>query len=272
MSAMQQYYRASIGFGRPWTPVVRALILANGAMFLINLLGRMQGEDLVPWLGLDTAAVFGQFRLWQLASYMFLHGGFFHLLFNMFALWMFGSDLEDYMGQVEFTYYYFFCGIGAGIVAWGVDLLRGEPSYTIGASGAIFGILLAYGVIWSRREITLLVFFVLPVTLQARVFVLLFAALELFLGVSGSGGPVAHFAHLGGMLFGLLYFKLLRNTVRPYLQGKRLFAARSRLRLWNEQDDRERLDQVLDKINRYGIHTLSEGEKKFLDRMSRRAH
>jgi len=270
---MQQYYRVNLGFGRPWTPVVRALILANGAMFLIQLLARVQGVDLVPWLGLDTAAVFGQLRLWQLVTYLFLHGGAFHLLFNMFALWMFGSELEDFMGRAEFTSYYLLCGIGAGITAWGVDLLRGEPSYTIGASGAIFGILLSYGIIWARREITLLIFFILPVTLEARVFVLAFAALELLLGVSGgSGGPVAHFAHLGGMLFGLIYFKLLRNAVRPYFQGKRLFAARSRLRLWNEQDDRERLDQVLDKINRYGIHTLSDGEKKFLDRMSKRAH
>ncbi len=260
--------RLSYGFGRPWTPAVKALVLTNGAVFLLNLVGA--DRYLMPLFALDTSVVFSRLMFWQLVTYLFLHADVFHLLFNMFGLWMFGSELEEYLGRREFLFYYFLTGAGAGLSSWAVDALRGEPSVTIGASGAVFGLLLAYGLIWARRQITLLVFFILPVTLEARVFVLVFAAVELLWGVSGTS-KVAHFAHLGGMLWGYLYFKFLRGAIRPAFHGRGLLGRMGeRLRLRSEEEDRARLDQILDKINRYGIHTLTGGERKFLDEMSRR--
>ncbi len=265
-----EYYRASFGFGRPWTPAVKGLIIANGAVFLLQLFGANQ--TLQSLLGLDTGLVLARLMIWQLVTYMFLHGGVFHLLFNMFALWMFGSEIEDRLGRREFLFYYFLTGVGAGLSVLAVDAVLGWRSLTIGASGAVYGVLLAYGLLFARRQITLLVFFVLPVTLEARVFVAVFAVLELLWGVSGQSG-IAHFAHLGGMLVGWIYFKLLRDRLRPALYGKPVLGAlRDRWRSGSEQSDQERLDQILDKINRFGIHTLTDGERRFLEKMSTRAH
>jgi membrane associated rhomboid family serine protease len=272
-----QYSRAAVSFGRPWTPAVRGLILANGFVFLLELLDR--GGLLVSLFGLDTTRVFGSLLVWQLVTYMFLHGGVTHLLFNMFALWMFGSEVEDFLGRREFLFYYFLTGIGAGFCVWAVDALRGFSSVTaqasgvtIGASGAVFGVLLAYGVLFSRRQITLLVGLVFPVTMEARILVMVYAAIELLMGVQGGVG-ISHVGHLGGMAVGWLYFKVARGSLRPYFYGRRPLAGlMDRLRPGKGMSDRERLDQILDKINRYGIHTLTERERKFLSKMSKRAH
>ncbi len=247
--------------------MVRNLIIVTGAVFLLQNLDR--SGFLLEYLALDSRGVVDRLLLWQPLTYLFLHGGALHLFFNLFALWMFGSELEDYLGPREFLFYYLFCGVGAGFLVVGLDALLGRQSLTVGASGAIYGLLLAYGVLWSRRSITLLVFLVLPVTLEARVFVIVFAALEFLAGVGGTTSPIAHFAHLGGMAFGFLYLKLLRGRVRPLLHGKSVL---SLFFAGNGMTDRERLDQLLDKVNRYGIHTLTDKERRFLDKMSRWGH
>jgi membrane associated rhomboid family serine protease len=262
-----RYQQMQFGFGRPWTPMVRNLIIATGAIFLFQTFDR--SGRLLEYLALDSAEVFGGLRLWQPLTYLFLHGGPLHLFFNLFALWMFGSELEEYLGPREFLFYYLFCGVGAGFLVVGLDAALGRHSLTVGASGAIYGLLLAYGVLWARRSITLLVFLVLPVTLEARIFVIVFAACEFFAGIGGSTSPVAHFAHLGGMGFGFLYLKLLRGRVRPLLHGKSVLSS---LFAGSGMTDRERLDQLLDKVNRYGIHTLTDKERRFLDKMSRWGH
>jgi membrane associated rhomboid family serine protease len=263
-----RYYQTSIGFGHPWTPVVKRLIIASAVVFLLQIFWR--GGMLEYLFGLNTDLVFGRLMVWQLATYLFLHGGAFHLLFNMLALWMFGSELEGYLGSREFTLYYLLTGVGAGLAVTGVDLLTGRPGLTVGASGAVFGLLAAYGLIWGRRPITLLVLFIFPVTMEARIFVILFAAAELLLGIEGSS-RIAHFAHLGGMLVGWAYFRLLRGSLKaggwgltPWRRLLERFIARRAM------DDQERLDQILDKINRYGIHTLTRGERDFLQKMSSR--
>jgi membrane associated rhomboid family serine protease len=240
---------------------VRGLIIANGLVYLLQLGGA--NPVLLDLFGLDTARVFSVPMPWQLVTYLFLHGGVFHFLFNMLGLWMFGSEVEEHLGRREFLAYYFTTGIAAGLAAVGVDAL-------LGASGSVFGLLMAYGILWARRPITLLIFLVLPVTLEARVFVAVFAVVELIWGVSGTS-RAANFAHLGGMAMGLVWFKLLRAPLRPLLHGRGVIAGLfTGWRARGEEDDRENLNRILDKINRHGIHTLTDGERRFLDRMSRR--
>ncbi len=208
---MRAGYRA--GFA---TPVVTALLLANLSVFLLEL------ASPGPWLRLfalwpldlshaPQALPFrGSFAPWQLVSYAFLHGGLMHLLFNMYALWLFGSRMEQVWGARRFTLYYFTCVVGAGVTQLLVASLSGGAYPTIGASGGVFGLLLAFGLTFPNERL-LLVF--PPVILKAKWFVLLYGVLELWLGVTGSEAGVAHFAHLGGMLFGGLL--LYRWHARP---------------------------------------------------------
>ena len=146
----------------------------------------------------------GYFTPWQLVTYAFLHGNFNHLFFNMFAVWMFGTPLERGWGSQRFLGYYAACVIGAGIIQLLVQQFEGGIYPTIGASGGVFGLLLAYGVMWPNNRIFLLFF---PVPIKAKWFVLIYGALELLFGVTGTMPGIAHFAHLGGMIFGaaLLY-------------------------------------------------------------------
>jgi membrane associated rhomboid family serine protease len=154
------------------------------------------------------------FKIWQPVTYMFMHGDFSHLFFNMFALWMFGRGLEQELGTKRFLTYYLVCGIGAGLVQLGVaqiDLMRlSEASIlyqsylctpTVGASGAVFGLLLAFGMLHPNATIMLLI---PPIPMKAKWFVIIYGLLELLFGVSGKMDSVAHFAHLGGMFWGWL--------------------------------------------------------------------
>jgi len=139
------------------------------------------------------------FQPWQLISYGFLHGSFNHLFFNMFALWMFGFPIEKMWGSKKFATYYFICILGAGMVQLLVQYISGEIYPTIGASGAVFGLLLAYGVTWPNAKLFLIFF---PVPIKAKWFVLIYGAAELIFGVTGAMPQVAHYAHLGGLFFG----------------------------------------------------------------------
>lgn len=141
------------------------------------------------------------FSWWQLISYGFLHGGWAHLFFNMFALYMFGLPIERAWGTKRFVYFYFICLVGAGLVQLSVAQLSGEVYPTIGASGAVFGVLLAFGMMFPNTRLMLLF---PPIPIKAKWFVLGYGALTLVFGVTGTMSGVAHFAHLGGMLFGLV--------------------------------------------------------------------
>jgi membrane associated rhomboid family serine protease len=245
--------------------MVRVLILINGGVFLAQLfLPSLIGVPLRYPFGLDTAH---PLQLWRYFTYLFIHGGPFHLLFNMFALWIFGSDMEDYFGGRRFLHYYFFTGVGAGICVMAIDLLTGQRSLVIGASGAVFGLLLAFGIVYAERVITLLLFFVLPVTMKAGHFVILFGIVEFLFGVSGAS-RVAHFAHLGGMAFGFLYLKApagLFQVRGPGMVG----TLRERFHDRRTKRDDERMDDLLQKVNEKGIQSLTDEEKQFLHRMSR---
>lgn len=193
-------------------PVTRALLIANGLFFVLQLaMGDAAmvafmlwpiGEYLVGTAGDGSRLTVG-FLPWQLVSYGFLHGGFAHLFFNMLALFMFGSRLEYTWGQKRYLIYYFTCLVGAGIIQLFVATYavnQGAGFYpTIGASGGVFGLLLAYGMLFPRERVMLLL---PPIPVQARTLVIIFGALSLFMGVTGTAAGIAHFAHLGGMLFG----------------------------------------------------------------------
>lgn len=204
----------------PLTPVVRALLWSNGVAFVAQmLLGDVPffAFMLWPWgehlLGFDAGApVTMGFLPWQLLTYGFLHGGVAHLFFNMLALVMFGAVLEQTWGSRRFAIYYFTCVLGAGLVQLVVatySVQQGGPAYpTIGASGGVFGLLLAYGVLFPNHRLMLLF---PPIPMKAWVFVLGYGLLELFLGVTGTQAGVAHFAHLGGMAFGFFLLQYWRG-------------------------------------------------------------
>jgi len=193
-------------------PVTQALLITNVIVFL--MLQSTGGAALIAWFALWPVAPSGpaavpSFQLWQLISYSFLHGSLAHLFFNMLALYMFGAAVEGFLGSRYYLKYYFACVVSAAIchlafVAW----VGGPPVPTIGASGGVYGLLLAYGVYFPQRTVVLLI---PPIPMPARVFVALFAALELWFGVTGTASGIAHFAHLGGMLGGFLMIQYRRG-------------------------------------------------------------
>ncbi len=195
-------YRRSSYFGN-FPPGVKWLLIVNTAVFLItNLFARQFGEDF-RLLALAPVAVVKHFAIWQLVTYLFLHGGITHLLFNMLALWMFGTPLEGDWGTRQFLKYYFICGIGAGICDVAMNAVMGNwLTSTIGASGAIYGLLLAFGVCYPEQ--TVLMGFLFPI--KAKYMVMIYAAIELFLSIGVNNG-VSNIAHLGGMLVGFVYLK-----------------------------------------------------------------
>ena len=202
--------------------VTKNLLIINVLFFLGTMVAQKYGIQLDQYLGLHFFLA-SDFNLAQLITYMFMHAGFTHIFFNMFALWMFGRTLEMVWGPKRFLIFYMVCGIGAGVVQEvvqygdyllnyaqydGVNTMTGTISMdtflnmwtTVGASGAIYGILLGFGMLFPNSEMFI---FPLPMPIKAKYFVIGYAVLELFLGLAG-GDSVAHFAHLGGMLFGLI--------------------------------------------------------------------
>lgn len=198
---------ASFGPG-PITPAVRAIIIANVVLFLLTLVAP---AAVIGVLGLSPAALIFEGRLWQVVTYLFVHSpsSFGHILFNMLAVWMFGVELERRWGTAFFTKYYFVCGVGAGLCTIAVSLLPIGPaeavyrSVTIGASGAVYGLLMAWALLFPHRTILFMFIFPLP----ARMFVLLIGAIAFLSALGASGGPVANIAHLGGLVAGWLYLK-----------------------------------------------------------------
>jgi membrane associated rhomboid family serine protease len=260
------YAGPGFGFGRPWTPAVRVLILACGGGYLAQLLlGRAFPID--ELFALDTAL---PLEIWRWVTYAFLHGGVFHLLFNALAIWMFGSEVEERLGTRRFSALCAVSGIGAALSVVLVDRALGRSSLVLGSSGIVFGLLMAYGVLFAERVVTLLVFFVLPVSMKAKHFVVAFGAIELLFGMAG-GDRVAHFAHLGGMLFGWLFLRSPAAPAPRVAGGPGLIATlRGRLDVFTRARDDRRMDELLQKVNDRGIASLTEGEKQFLHRMSRR--
>ena len=202
MRQTRYMYRRSSFFGS-FPPGVKWLLIVNTVVFLITTLFARQFGDDFRLLALAPVAVVQHFAIWQLVTYLFLHGGITHLLFNMLALWMFGTPLESDWGTRQFLKYYFICGIGAGVCDVALNALTGNwGTSTIGASGAIYGLLLAFGVCYPDQ--TVLMGFLFPI--KAKYMVMIYAAIELYLSTAVNTG-VSNIAHLGGMVVGFLYLK-----------------------------------------------------------------
>ena len=199
------------------TPAVKILIVTNVIAFVLNLI---IGPVMTLRLGLSPQAVFEQFALWQPLTYMFLHGSVGHIFFNMLGLWMFGTELERTWGTRFFTKYYLITGVGAAVTGLLLGFVSDRFYYmsTVGASGAIFGLLIAYAMYFPNREI--LVYFLFPI--PVRVFVAIFGAIALLNTVSGQNNGVADYAHLGGLVVGYLYLKSLRSRPMDELKYRYL--------------------------------------------------
>ncbi len=217
-------------------PVIKNLLILNGLVFLAKIVPTT-ADFIDQWFALwpigdypdfarypdGTLAALGHFYPWQVLTYGFLHGDFTHILFNMFALWMFGISLENNWGSRRFGIYYFFCLVGAGLVQLFVATMElhgtGVPHATLGASGGVMGILLGFGVMYP--DVRLMLLFP-PIPIKAKWLVMGYAALDLFAGVTGTQSGVAHFAHLAGMGFGLILILYWRGKL-PWKPRERLY-------------------------------------------------
>ncbi len=258
-----RYYRYS--FGPQITPVIKNLIIANVIIFFLQSILDIAGFSNVylNYFALSPVLVFKGY-LWQMFTYMFLHGNLGHLIWNMFGLWMFGTEIEGYFGSKRFLNYYLFCGFFASVTTCLLGLFKKEIFFipTIGASGSIYGILMAYGLLFPNRII--LAFFVLP--MKAIHFVLVFGLIQL-LYTFNSYSNIAYVAHVGGMLGGYLFLRY-RSIFSNFID--RLEREKKMKNLNEDLILQEKVNRLLEKINQYGIHSLSENERKFLHRASER--
>lgn len=257
-------------YSRDWssqfriTPAVKYLILINVGIFILELLFRLRLSSL---FGL-TPSLFWHGYIWQPVTYMFLHGGIFHLLINMFILWMFGITLESTWGSRRFLKFFFICGIGAGLLNAAVT--PGGLIPTVGASGAIYGLLMAFGILFPNQLIY--IWGIFPV--KAKYFVIGIGAFELLTALSATHSGIAHFAHLGGMLFGLVYMKWTgwRRLLSDWQTEKR----REQYMKVVTDHKREKeillknVDELLDKINKNGINSLTTEEHERFKEMSQK--
>ncbi len=258
-------------------PAIKAIIIANVIVFLFQntAFGPFLTTVGALWpIGSQNPGEY-TFRLWQPISYLFLHGSFTHLFFNMFALWMFGAEIENYWGTKNFVTYYFICGVGAALI--NLVATAGNPYPTVGASGAIFGVLLAFGMMFPERYIY--IYFLLPV--KTKYFVAGYALIEFIAGFGnrtmGSGSNVAHFAHLGGMVVGYIYILIRRNdgSISRMFRKFSLPKKQNGPVLWQgggKDDDvsEAEIDRILDKISSRGYDSLTTEEKRKLLKAGKR--
>lgn len=277
-------------------PVIKTLLIANAAVFLgMIFLGNFRiGEfyfEQFFYQGFALWPLGYGFGFWQLFTYMFMHANFTHILFNMLALWMFGMELEHVMGSKKFLIYYLLCGFGGGLANLLIAPMFTSVGPTVGASGAVYGVLLAFGMMFPDRPIY--IYFLLPI--KAKYFVVMYMAIEIF--SVGSMDGVAHFAHLGGALVGFLYL-----IADGYQIGSSYYAPRDNENIFTKmtgfgrqkkqeeyyqnvsdakiydihefQDEQKRhqeqIDDILDKISKNGYQSLSEDEKKLLFEASKK--
>ncbi|MCE1190106.1 MAG: rhomboid family intramembrane serine protease [Ignavibacteria bacterium] len=292
------YYRPG-GFGgfSFFPPVIKNLLIINGAVFLVQMLSmsRFSGayEIIIRTFGLMPIAS-GEFQVWQLVSYQFLHGNFSHVLFNMISLWMFGIEIENYWGSRKFLIFYLLCGVGGGLLQLLLPIVLGMPQApTIGASGAIYGVMLAFALLYPDRYIY--IYFFIPV--KAKYMILGMMVLNI-LGI-GDGGGVAYLAHIGGALTALIYLMANRDT---NFSISNLFGIQRRNNSFgssqrnyyssftrqepdksNDVEDaryydinekttisQAEIDRILDKISKSGYANLTEEEKRILFEASKR--
>jgi len=248
-----------------FTEAIKILISINVLLFIFRYIS-IDRYDLAQIFGLSSGDVWPM--IWQPVTYMFIHGDFFHVFMNMFVLWMFGFEMESIWGSREFIKYYFITGIGSGII-WLLLNISNSYSVLIGASGAIYGILLAYGLMFPNRKV--LIYFLFPI--KVKYFVILLGAVAFISSIGDSGSNISHLTHLSGMLIGFIYLR--SNTYLPRL----LLLINSMLaEVKNKREDKKQarhfaakkhIDKLLDKINDVGYDGLNDKEKKDLYNHSR---
>ncbi len=259
-------YQSRIRFGGQLTPAVKALLIANGAVFLVQMLLRTQSlralDAFYQLFALTPSDAIGGLRVWQFITYSFLHqvGGALplHIIFNMFLLWMFGGDVELALGRRRFLWLYF-----AATLAGGVCMIPWYHASILGASAAVFGVMAMYGRLFPDRR--LLIWGIVPV--KARTLVLMLAGLNLLMAMQGSQTGVAHLAHVGGFAVGW-FFPHLEGVARSFIQQ-----TKRRKYLRTEQQDKadeEKADQLLAKVGREGLGKLTRSERQFLNRASKK--
>ncbi|PYV45308.1 MAG: hypothetical protein DMG06_02975 [Acidobacteria bacterium] len=230
-----RYQMSSISFGGPLTPVVKKIILACVGVFVVQLVAE---NPMIQYFSLIPEAVLGNFYLWQPFTYMFLHGGIFHLLFNMLALFMFGCEMERHWGSQRFLRYYLVTGIGAGLCVFFIPSTYHIP--TIGASGAIYGVLLAYGMTFPDRIIYMYMIF----PLQARYFVMIIGGIAFLSSLSTANTGISNIAHLGGMVFGYLYLRVKPGNLLYPIKGAyykwKLRRAKKKFMVYLNKKERDR--------------------------------
>lgn len=276
MAYRDSYSSGGIGFGYRLTPWVKRLLIANAALFFVQW---PLGPLLTFYMGFAPGRLLLQ--PWAPLTYMFLHGNFWHLFFNMLALFFFGPPIEQQWGSREFIKYYVICGLGGAALSF----VFAFDSIVIGASAAVFGVMLAFAMMWPKAPIYIWAIFPVP----AFVLVGLFAVMSLMSAMGGGRDGVAHFAHLGGFAAGFLYMKLGDQATRS-LAGLRKQIARRRLKVVEgdapragtgrrapramRREDEERMldevDRVLDKISKHGLSSLTTEERRVLDEASRK--
>jgi membrane associated rhomboid family serine protease len=304
-----RYHRPSMFGGFAFfPPIIKYLLISNVAIFLFqyfilpsfNVAGQPASYVFLKYFALNPlGSTLFPFYPWQLITYLFMHGGFLHIFLNMFALWMFGMELENIWGSKKFFIYYMTCGIGAGLANLFIaPLFTNMNMPTIGASGAIYGVLVAFGMMFPERPIY--IYFLFPI--RAKYFVLIYMAIEL-LSVGSSNG-IAHVAHLGGGVVGFIYMWLsTRTDFSSFLQSlkkpKETPTSRQHYTYSNkyyekynyDPDDvsdaqyhvnendkkenevsQERIDEILDKISKEGYKNLTEEEKRILFEASKKIH
>ncbi len=272
-------------------PVTKNLLIINFICWLASVVAAKWGYDLNNIFGLHY--VLSGFYLWQPFTYMFMHANFSHIFFNMFAVWMFAAPIEQRWGSRKFLIYYIVSGVGAAIVQelvwWAMYGSIPVPAVTIGASGAVFGILFAFA--WLFPDVKMFLLFV-PIPISARIFVIMYAVVEFFAGIANvSTDNVAHFAHLGGMFFGWLLLLWWRHKDRAIFSPE---PYESKLKVWWEKQKEKRrrktemrktqyhykdpvspdekasddkdLNRILDKIRTSGYESLTQEEKSKLFR------
>jgi membrane associated rhomboid family serine protease len=268
-------------FAAVLTPWVKRLLIANFGIYLVMALGLLPGPDTMANLfGFSTARILT--RPWGVVTYMFVHGGFMHVLFNMIAVFFFGPPLERAMGGRAFLRYYMICGVGAALTSILLIQLIGTTT-VIGASGAVFGVMLAFA--WRWPDAPIYVWGILPVKAKYMVGVLGLGSLWATMQATRTGGGVAHWAHLGGLVTGIVYLRYGDAiAVRWYrLRGKRRPSGVStvshsigiggRSKRPGKKaggDDLDEVDRILDKIREHGMDALNSREREFLDTMSRK--
>lgn len=225
-----------VSFGPRLTPMIKTLILVCAGVWLVQLVS--PGRDMEVIFGLSSMAVFTKGFIWQPLTYIFLHGGFWHLAINMFVLWMFGADLEAAWGRREFLRFFLITGVGGGICSMAFDPFGWVP--TIGASGSVYGVLIAFGMLYPNR--TVLLYFLFPI--KVKYFVAFMVALVFFSSLSDSGGMINNFAHFGGMLAAFLYLRgwLSPGGIRQSIHRAKIRRMRSRFQVHEPQTKKRRED------------------------------